>query len=293
MHISGFSFVRNAEKYGFPVRESLTSLAPFCDEILVAVGRSDDDTLDVVQSIDPKIRAIPTVWDDSLRGGGRVYAQQTEVALAECRGEWCVYLQADEVLHEEDRNLLLAEIERAGRNSSVEALLFRYLHFYGNYNYVAVDRTWYRREIRAVRNTGRVVSWGDAQGFRTRDRSGGVRKLRARYTDLRVFHYGWVRPPKEQGEKMRAMHHYWHDDEWIEQNAPPADTFDYDGVYDLRRFEGEHPMIMRERIARAQWGQNFDPARVKAKPLSMRMSDAIEKVTGYRIGEYRNYRVVR
>lgn len=293
MLISGFSFVRNAERYGFPVRESLSSLVPLCDEVVVAVGASDDDTLDVVRSIDSKIRVIETVWDDSLRQGGRVYAQQTDLALAECRGRWCIYLQGDEVLHEEDRDLLLTEIERADDDPGVEALLFRYLHFYGNYDYIAVDRKWYRREIRAVRNTGKVVSWGDAQGFRTRGREGDARKLRARRTDVRVFHYGWVRPPKEQGEKMRAMHHYWHDDEWIERNAPAPDDFDYDGVYELRRFQGSHPMVMRERVATAGWGRNFDPTRTRAKPFSMKISDAIERLTGYRVGEYRNYQVVR
>lgn len=293
MLISGFSFVRNAEKYGFPVRESLRSLAPLCDEVVVAVGASEDDTLGLVRSIDGKIRTIETVWDDSQRQGGRVYAQQTDIALAECRGDWCIYLQGDEVLHEDDRDLLLREINRADGDPKVEALLFSYLHFYGNYDYIAVDRKWYRREVRVVRNTGKVLSWGDAQGFRTRTGGGEARKLRARKTDVRVFHYGWVRPPKDQAEKMRAMHHYWHDDAWIQQNAPTPDEFDYDGAYEVRRYQGTHPAVMDERVASAGWGRNFDPTRTRAKPFAMKISDAIEQLTGYRPGEYRNYITVR
>jgi len=292
MTISGFSFVRNALTYDFPLRESLSSLLPLCDDIVVAVGRSDDDTLEVVRSIDPGIRTVETVWDDSLRQGGRVYAQQTDIALAECRGDWCIYLQADEVLHERDCDTLLRLLHQADSDSRVEALLFSYLHFYGSYDYVAVDRTWYRHEIRAVRNTGNVISWGDAQGFRT-ESGGAARKLRARPTDVRVFHYGWVRPPQEQGRKVRAMHHYWHDDSWISENVPSPDAFDYNGAYELRRYDGQHPAVMRDRIAAASWTRGFDPSRTRPRPFSMRVSDTLERITGYRIGEYRNYKVVR
>ncbi len=91
--------VRNAIKYGYPVAESLRSLAPLVDETVVAVGKSDDGTLELVRSLDlPDLRIIETVWDESLRVGGRVLAQQTNVALAQCRLPWAFYLQADEVV---------------------------------------------------------------------------------------------------------------------------------------------------------------------------------------------------
>jgi len=293
MKVSGFSFVRDAVRYGFPLRESLMSLVPLCDEIVVAVGESSDGTLDLVRSLDPKIRTIPTVWDENLRTGGRIYAQQTDVALAECTGDWCIYLQADEVLHEDDTDLIRHELQRAWASREVEGLLFTYLHFYGSYDFVATDRTWYRREIRVVRNTGRVVSWGDGQGFRTIGNDGSARKLKARSTAARIFHYGWVRPPRDQAEKMIAAHRYWHDDAWIDANVPSPEAFDYNGAYRVERFDGTHPLVMHERIRNAAWSRGFDPSRTRPRPMAMRISDAIERLTGYRIGEYRNYEVVR
>jgi glycosyltransferase involved in cell wall biosynthesis len=229
------------------------------------------------------------VWDDSLREGGRVLAQQTDIALSHCGGDWCIYLQADEVLHEEDRATLLRDIERAHGDERVEALLMRYLHFYGSYDYIGTGRQWYRQEIRAVRNTGAVVSWGDAQGFRRRD---GERfeKLRARRTDVRVYHYGWVKHPTVQMEKLRASNRLWHDDEWIAENLPSGEMFDYDSAYELRRYDGTHPAVMRERIESSrQWAGAFDAARLRRKPLRMRITDWIEARTGWRIGEYRNF----
>lgn len=289
--ISGFSFVRNAIFYDFPLRESLLGLMAVCDDVVVAVGRSDDATLELVKSFDDgRVRIIETVWDDSLREGGRVYAQQTDVALAECRGEWCVYLQADEVLHEEDHALLRASIAEAHSDPHVDALLVRYLHFYGSYDYVGRGRQWYRQEIRAFRNSGNVVSWGDAQGFRQRNGDGSFAKLRARRTGVRVFHYGWVKPPAVQMQKQRAANRFWHDDEWIEKHLASSEDFDYDSAYELDRYTGTHPAVMSGRIDDARaWSSAFDPMRLKPKPWKMRLADFIERVTGWRIGEYRNY----
>ena len=45
MKVTGFSFVRNAIKFDYPVFEAITSILPLCDEFVVAVGKSEDDTL--------------------------------------------------------------------------------------------------------------------------------------------------------------------------------------------------------------------------------------------------------
>jgi glycosyltransferase involved in cell wall biosynthesis len=291
LKISGFSFVRNALLYDFPLEESLGSLLPLCDEVVIAVGKSDDDTLGTIERIgSDRIGIVETVWDESLRQGGRLYAQQTDIALARCSGDWCIYLQADEVLHEEDHALIRSEIERADGDPAVEALLFRYLHFYGSYDYIGAGRQWYRREIRAVRNTGDVISWGDAQGFRRKVPGGDAVPLRARQTEARVFHYGWVKPPRIQQEKQRAAHRYWHDDDWIEQNISKDELFDYSSAFQLRTYKGTHPRIMRERIERSHpWTRHFDPKRLRPKPFLVKMTDLIENATGWRIGEYRNF----
>lgn len=283
--------MRNAIIYDFPLEESLRSLLPLCDEVVVAVGKSDDETLEAVRDLgDEKIRIIETVWDDALREGGRVYAQQTDVALGACTGDWCIYLQADEVLHEDDYDLLRTAIRNAHDDAGVDALLLRYLHFYGSYDYAGVGRQWYRREIRAVRNTGRVISWGDAQGFRQRMPDGEITQLRARQTEARVFHYGWVKPPDVQQRKQRTAHRYWHDDEWIEKNVPKDGGFDYSGAHQLRPYTESHPAVMRERIESSRpWTRRFDPARLRPRSFRVKVTDWIEERTGWRIGEYRNF----
>ena len=64
MKVSGFTFIRNAIKYDYPIAEAIKSILPICDEVVVAVGKSDDETLSLVKGIDPKVRVIDTVWDE-------------------------------------------------------------------------------------------------------------------------------------------------------------------------------------------------------------------------------------
>jgi glycosyltransferase involved in cell wall biosynthesis len=292
--ISGFSFVRNALRYEYPIVESLRSLLPLCDEVIVAVGDSDDGTMEAVQSIgDAKLRIIPTQWLPT-EPGWRVLAEQTQIALNACRGIWCIYLQADEVLHECDYDTIRRALIAATEDRRVEAFLLRYYHFYGSYDYIGVGRQWYRREVRIVRNTGAVISWGDAQGFRKQLPTGKTRPLRARELPAYVYHYGWVRSPRAMMEKLRAQHRLWHDEDWIRQHLPPGELFDYRSAYHVRRFPGTHPAVMHERIARSrEWTQLFDPTRLPRAPLRIRLSDWLEQLTGWRIGEYRNFRLVR
>ena len=45
MKVSGFTFIRNAIKFDYPVVEAIKSILPVCDDFFVAVGNSDDNTL--------------------------------------------------------------------------------------------------------------------------------------------------------------------------------------------------------------------------------------------------------
>jgi glycosyltransferase involved in cell wall biosynthesis len=290
LKISGFTFVRNANIFGYPLKESLYSLLPLCDEIVIAAGKSDDDTIEYIRSFnEPKFKIIETEWDSSLRSGGRIYAQQTNLALAECKGDWCIYLQADEVFHEQDQTKIISSIEVANKNKKAESLLFDYIHFYGSYDYIGSGRQWYRQEIRAIRNTGLVTSWKDAQGFR-KINGDQYSKLQAIRTGVPVYHYGWVRPPKVQSIKMRNASTYYNENSKFDLNDDPDNEFDYQSSFSLARFNGDHPAIMREKIEKdRQWTSRFDPNKLHHKPMLHKLSDGLESITGWRVAEYKNF----
>ena len=290
MKIAGFTFVRNAIKYDYPIIEAITSILPICDELVVAVGNSEDGTLELIQSIDsPKIKIIETIWDDSLREGGRVLAVETDKALAAISPDanWCFYIQGDEVVHEKYLPVIKKAMEDNLHKPEVEGLLFKYLHFYGSYNYVADAHRWYRREIRVVRNTGNVLSYRDAQGFRTKDNQ----KLKVKLIDAFIYHYGWVKPPEIQKEKIKSSSRFWHGEQKVEKISQELEDFDYSEIDSLTHFDGSHPQVMQARVERMNWLFDFD---IKEKKLNFKNSVKmwIEKTTGWRIGEYKNYRVL-
>ncbi len=289
MKVSGFTFVRNAIKYDYPVVESIGSILPLCDEFIVAVGNSDDGTRELIESIaSPKIRIIDTVWDDNLRTGGKVLALETDKAFSAISPDstWAFYLQADEVVHERYRDPIATAMKKWKGDPQVEGLMFDYLHFFGSYDFVGDSRKWYRNEIRIIRNDKQIHSWLDAQGFRKNEK-----KLRVVPAQAAVYHYGWVKPPANQQAKLESFHKYWHNDQWIEKKVAKTETFDYTGIDSLAKFNGTHPAVMQHRINEKNWEFPYDPA-LRNHSLKSDMLHFIEKKTGWRPGEYRNYRLV-
>ncbi len=292
MKISGFTFVRNAIKYDYPIVEAINSILPICDEMIVAVGHSEDMTLQLIQNIgSPKIKIIETIWDDTLREGGKVLAVETDKALAAVSpdSDWCFYIQGDEVIHEQFLPTLKQVMQYYLNDSKVEGLLLQYLHFYGSYRYVADSQKWYRQEIRVIRNQKNIRSYRDAQGFRTIHNQ----KLCVKKVDAYVYHYGWVKPVEIQKEKMKSSIKFWKNDAIAEQIKKEYDEhFDYSGIDSLASFTGTHPAVMHERIERVSWQFDFDIRRKKLS-LKNRIRFFIEHLTGVRIGEYRNFKLLK
>ncbi len=118
--ISGFTFIRNGIDLGYPFVPSIRSLLPLCDEVIVNVPRSTDGTLDAIRAIDdPKIRIIESHWDDTQRKGGLLLSHHTNIAFDQCTGDWCVYIQGDEALHEATIPAMKTAMERELKNLRV------------------------------------------------------------------------------------------------------------------------------------------------------------------------------
>ena len=288
MFVSGFTFIKNAIKLDYPIKEAILSVLPLVDEMIVAVGVSEDETRELINSLGPKIKIIDTVWDDSLRKGGEVLAVETNKALdhINSKSDWCFYIQGDECVHEQYHSEILEKMRLFKDRKEVEGFLFNYSHFYGSYDYLGDSRTWYRKEIRIIRNDKGIRSYKDAQGFRKNNR-----KLNVVALDAHIYHYGWVRHPKYQMAKQLEAHKLWHDDNYIETKFDPNADFDYSQIDSIKPFEGTHPLVMQQRIDRMNWKFERDP-EIKSFSLKLKLLYAIEKWTGWRVGEYQNYNIL-
>ncbi len=292
MKVSGFTFIRNAIANDYPVVESITSVLPLCDEFIVALGNSTDGTADLIRNIKTdKIRIIDTIWDDTLKEGGQVFAEETNKALDAIAKDtdWMIYIQGDECIHEKYFDILKKEMRDNLKDDKVEGLLLKYKHFYASYDYVAESRRWYRREIRILKNLPGIRSYRDAQGFRIEGR-----KLHVKLVDAYVYHYGWVKTPEALQGKVRNFNKFYQTDEWVEQNFPPQKSFDMRNADRLVKFSESHPAAISNRVLATNWKFEDDLTKKTRKMnLRRRILQKIEDLTGIRLFEYRNYRIVK
>lgn len=290
MKVCGFTFIRNAEKFDFPIIEAISSVMPVCDHFVVAVGKSEDNTRKTIEALFPeKITIIDTIWDDNLKKGGFVYASETNKALDAIPNEydWCFYIQGDEAVHEKYLPTINKAMKDNLNRKEADGLLFNYKHFYGTYDYVGDCRHWYRKEIRIIRNDKSIRSYKDAQGFRKNGK-----KLQTVPIDAVIYHYGWVRPPRFMQEKINSVKAFYNGIQEQETTQMASQEFNYSTEYDaLAKFDGTHPQVMQERIARLNWQMDVDTDKINMK-FKYKLLYRIEKILGIRLFEYKNYKII-
>jgi hypothetical protein len=257
MKVSGFTFLRNGQKLGYPFVASIRSILPIVDEFVVALGPCEDDTEKLLRNIgDPKIRIIPTQWNERIQPDysvkGFVYGQQKSIALFNCSGDWAFYLEADEIVHENDLPKIHEAMEKHLGDKRVEALVFDYLHFYGNANTYVWSPGWYRSEARIIRNT--IPAWSsEALFFNVVTSHKKSRYPRAARTGATIYHYGWVRSEAQMNLKAAAVHKYW--------DEKPATKVDYSKTdpVTLKLFTGTHPKVVQGWLPKAVGLFQTDP----------------------------------
>jgi hypothetical protein len=309
MKISGFSMVKNADKLYYPIKQSIMSILPIVDEFVIAVGDcdSDDRTREIIESInDPKVKIIDTVWDIEKYPNGMENAHQSNIAKDACSGDWLIYLQADEVIHEK----YLPAIEQRCRelldDKEVEGMLLKYLHFWGDYRHYQYSHGWYKKEIRIIRNDPEIYSWVSAQSFRRipnfdgknfRQKK-GTYKLKVVDVDAYVYHYGWVRPPHLMRNKMKALSRI-HKGSLDNEHINKIQNFDYGPLNRTRYFKDTHPAVMKDWIAKFDWEDQLqysgkprkDRRKLRHERIKNRIVSWIENklLGGGTIGGSKNY----
>lgn len=293
--ISGFTFIKNGLTLGYPILESVKSIAPICDEVIINVGfndqelTSDDGTYTYLRDSLPesKFKFVKSWWDPGITKSGLILSQQTNVALSHCQGKYCQYIQGDECIHEDDLKSIIDGVQEMEKNSKIEGLLYNYLHFYGNVDTYKYTRSLYRREVRLIRNHQGIKSWLDAQGFRNKD----DQKIFVKRIAARIFHYGWARQEQVMNKKVKVFDTFYHGHD---HNRQDGNEFKYERNWGIKKFQKTHPSVMNEWIEKHR-----NPIDIMSMPITLdwnvpglMFSDAIESLTDYRVGEYKNYKLL-
>lgn len=264
MKVSGLTIVRNGSALDLPFLEAIRSALPLCDEYVVVVGRGQDDTRERVAAMgDARIRIVDSDWSPDVVPRKCVLAQQTNVGLHLCTGDWVVCLQANEVLHERALEPLRAAMQAHVGDARVEALLLERLTFWGDYGHVL--RTYpdrFKYTARVLRPRIGTYAIRDAMSFAVFDRfSTRGRYPRSVDTGQDVYRYGFIGPPERFAAKDAVAVHWG--------GAPLArpDRFLY-RTHPQRfvaPFAGPHPAAMRERIAAATYRLDDDSPEWRAR----------------------------
>jgi hypothetical protein len=294
MKISGFTIIRNAILNDYPVVESILSVLPIVDEMVILIGKSEDDTENLIRNINStKIKIHHSTWDTKKYTKGTVLSVETNKAfdLINSESTWAVYIQADEAIHEKYYSTILNACKKYADDDNVEGLLFNYLHFYGTYDYVGDSRRWYNKEVRIIRNQKSIQSYKDAQGFRV-----GNRKIKVKPMDAYIYHYGWVRSLEAIQAKNKHVKDVWHSGNPTNDiEAPISDlsqiSINMNDFDSLRLFTDTHPEVWNNRIAEKNWHYDLDISQKKFT-LKDKIMFWLEKKTGKRFFDFRNYKII-
>lgn len=258
MKVSGFTFLKNGQMLGYPFIESIKSILPIVDEFVIALGPCDDQTEAMLNAIgDPKVRIIHTTWSDKMKDRGYVYGQQKMIAQFNCTGDWVFYLEGDEVIHEKDLPTIRGAMEKHLGNPEVEALVFDYLHFYGNKNTYLWSPGWYRRAPRILKNSIRSYA-PDGLFWLVLDKNKIGRYPRAALVGATMYHYGWVRSEAQMNLKSEQVQQYW------DKKPEAFDYSQFDGRI-ARLFTEAHPAVVQAWLPAADGLYQADPAHRLSK----------------------------
>ena len=239
MKVSAFTFIKNGQLLGYPFVQSIKSVLPIVDEFVINVGKSEDNTLKIINSIaSSKIRVIESVWNEGMQEKGYIYGQQKMIAQFNCTGDWLFYIEGDEVYHENDLQLILESMEENYNNTEVEALVMDFYHFYGNEITLLDSPGWYRSEARIVKSSVRSYA-PDGLFWVILNSSRKGRYPKAKKTQAHCYHYGWIRTENQMNLKSKKVQKYW--------SREPV-SIDYSQIDPsiIRLFKGSHPKIMND-----------------------------------------------
>lgn len=314
MKVSGFTMVKNVSKLYYPIKESILSILDLVDEYVVALGDCDEDdrTREEILSINSnKIKIINTTWDIEKYPRGMENAHQTDIAKNACSGDWLFYLQADEVVHERYLPIIKERCAELLEDKEVEGLLFKYIHFWGDYFHYQKSHAWYPSEIRIIRNSPEIHSWESAQSFRRIPNFDGLNyrqqqgtyKLKVATVDAYIYHYGWVRPPHYMQSKRKSLHTIHKGEAVAEEEYRGQTIFDYGPMKLASEFKGTHPQVMQRWLDKfdwedqLQWEGSISPGRKKFKheKLKYKILTFLELniLNGRQIGGFKNYKIIR
>lgn len=191
--IGGTLIARNVLEQDYCIKESLTSLLGFCDEVVICESESTDGTRDFLYEWagrEPRIRIVHAEWRPVSDWKGKWLADLSNFARRHLRTPYHVSAQADEVYFEHDYD----QIRDAARSGF--ACKVRRLNFWKDaWHLVPKGFVCGHNIVRMAPMTHPFL--GDAESLE----AGGY----PQQSEVRLAHYGFLRHTEAQIRKGISM----------------------------------------------------------------------------------------
>lgn len=222
--------------------QSVSSLLPICDEVVICDCDSDDGTKQIINdwaTQEPKIKVVDYLWTDP-KGDPGWYVTWVNYAKSNLSTSHCILLDADELLHEDSQR----EVLDAARDKKV--LICNRHNFWKDAQHLIPDGQCCSREVIRVGPT-KMFMPSDYPDPRCQEAMDEAVK-----SNVQLFHYGFLRERKAFFRKARAVQKIWADD--YDKRLEAAEKgegnwMDHDGVVPwkdkLDKFKGTHPEIIK------------------------------------------------
>lgn len=228
--ITGVTLIRNGNQLRYPWKLTIKSLLATCDKVIVNCDPTDDNTfeeLKLIAGYHPKIKIFLSRWDMSNTGNGSMLATEVNKVLPQVDTEWIMYLQADELIHEDDAEYYKNLTSTVPPQISQIEMLRTY--FWGRLNQRYTPNEIYLGRLFRL---GTHIVGGDGMHL--------VRLMGEVYrSNKMIYHYSRMGTEQEITERVRNLDRLFHDEKEVALMKP----FSYNDVppNDVMIWEGSHP----------------------------------------------------
>lgn len=114
MLITGLTLIKDGNLLKYPWKICISNLSSLCDEVIVNLGDSTDDTKEELFELSEllgNVKVFEYTWSLKPTGDGTELSKQANHVLSEASGDWIIYMQADEMIHERDHSFIRSAIK--------------------------------------------------------------------------------------------------------------------------------------------------------------------------------------
>lgn len=123
--LSGCTFIKDTFTGAFCIFESMASLLPFCDEMLIMDLGSEDGTLEALREIAQHNKKVKLFQGSFTYTDAGVFATLANDLIAMCQNDTVWYWQADEIPHQNLFNMIEGKFSKGENDLSFWRIQYR------------------------------------------------------------------------------------------------------------------------------------------------------------------------